>query len=179
MNLSPSARRRRTAVGAAALAATLALATSVFAATRGHQAATHQSATAASVRVTTIGFRAHEIVKPTAAYSAKPTRPRLGDQMIEQEVLYANGRRIGYDLTHFTFAGMAQNGPDMLVHGAIVLEDGTIDLLGETTFKSIRVAVVGGTGAYQQATGELRILRTLKNGDDIDLLRIVRPASTH
>ena len=40
-----------------------------------------------------------------------------------------------------------------------------------------RICVVGGTETYQGVSGQLTVLRTLKNGDDIDLLRLVRPAS--
>jgi hypothetical protein len=97
--------------------------------------------------------------------------------VVEKESLSANGKRIGYDLIHFTAGAVSRHGPDVLVQGVLVLEDGTINFVGETTFRKIRVAVVGGTGAYQQTVGELTVLRTLKNGDDIDKLRLVRLAS--
>ena len=173
MTSKPSPRRRRTAltaIGAAALFAMLALATSVLAATRNNSAPRSDT-------VTTITFSAHEVVEPKPLDIAKPAGPSLGDELVEQEILYAHGKRIGYDLIHLTVAGMSGKGPDLLVNGSLVLKDGTINFLGETTFRTIRVGVVGGTGAYQRATGELTILRTLKNGDDIDLLRIVRPAT--
>lgn len=173
MTSKPSPRRSRTAltaIGAAALFAMLALATSVLAATRN-------SSGPRADTVTTITFRAHEVVEPKPLDIAKPAGPSLGDELVEQEILYAHGKRIGYDLIHLTVAGMSGKGPDLLVNGSLVLKDGTINFLGETTFRTIRVGVVGGTGAYQRATGELTILRTLKNGDDIDLLRIVRPAT--
>ncbi len=126
--------------------------------------------------VTTITFRAHEVIKPKPLDIAKPAGPSLGDELIEKEVLYANGKRIGYDLAHFTFAGVSRKGPDVIVQGVLVLRDGTINFLGETTFQRIRVGVVGGTGAYQQVLGQLTILRTLKNGDDIDVVRLVHLA---
>jgi len=57
-----------------------------------------------------------------------------------------------------------------IVSGAIVLKAGTINIQGETTFRTIRVGVNGGTGAYQHVLGQLTVLRTLPNGDDIDQL---------
>ena len=122
--------------------------------------------------VTTITFRAHEVIKPKPLDIAKPAGPSIGDELIEKEILYANGKRIGYDLIHFTVAGVSAKGPDVILQGVLVLKDGTINFLGETTFQTIRVGVVGGTGAYQQVLGELTVLRTLKNGDDIDTIRL-------
>jgi len=173
MNLRHSLRRRRTAVtaiGAALLVATLAVTTSVVAATRDSHS------TKGAGPVTTLTFRAHEVFKPKLFDIAKPAGPSVGDELIEKEVLYANGKRIGYDLIHFTAAAVSPTAPDMVVQGVLVLADGTINFIGETTFQKIRVGIVGGTDAYQGITGQLTVLRTLKNGDDIDLLRLVHPA---
>ena len=49
-----------------------------------------------------------------------------------------------------------------------MLKEGTINFQGETTFQHIQVGVIGGTRAYQHVLGQLTILRTLPNGDDID-----------
>lgn len=62
---------------------------------------------------------------------------------------------------------------DVLAEGVLVLEDGTINFQGETTFQHIQVGVIGGTRAYQHVLGQLTILRTLPNGDDIDEVRFV------
>ena len=172
--ITPIRRRAKVAaIGSAALVATLALATSVVAA--AHH--THVAKAARATAVTTITFRAHEVVKPKLFDIAKPAGPSVGDELIEKEILYANGKRIGYDLLHFTAAALTRKGPDVVLQGVLVLKDGTINLLGETTFQKIRVGVAGGTGIYQGISGQLTILRTLKNGDDIDLLRLVHPAS--
>src|SRR3954447_14895646 len=138
-NSARPSRTAVTAIGAAALFATLALAASVLAATRNDSASRVE-------RVTTITYRGHEIVKPKPLDIAKPAGPSLGDEFVEEEVMYANGKRIGYSLAHFTFAGLSQKRPDVLVNGAIVLKDGTINFLGETAFRAIRMALVGGTG---------------------------------
>jgi hypothetical protein len=122
-------------------------------------------------------FRAHEVIKPNLIDIAKPAGPSIGDEVIEKEILYANGKRVGYDLIHFTAGAVSKQGPDVLAQGVLVLEDGTINFIGETTFHTIRMAVIGGTGAYQQTVGELTVLRTLKNGDDITRLRLVRLAT--
>lgn len=127
--------------------------------------------------VTTMTFRAHEVIKPNLIDIAKPAGPSIGDEVIEKEILYANGKRVGYDLIHFTAGAVSKQGPDVLAQGVLVLKDGTINFIGETTFQTIRMAVIGGTGAYQQSVGELTVLRTLKNGDDITRLRLVRLAT--
>jgi hypothetical protein len=152
------------AVAAAAALATLAV-------TDGSAKAARTGA------ATTMTFRAHEVIKPRPIDIAKSAGPSIGDEVIEKEILYANGKRIGYDLIHFTAGDFSKSGPDVIAQGVLVLKDGTINFLGETTFEKIRVAVVGGTGAYQQTVGELTVLRTLKNGDDIDSLRLVRLAT--
>jgi len=54
-----------------------------------------------------------------------------------------------------------------------VLKAGTINFQGEATFQTIRVGVIGGTGAYQHVLGQLTILRTLRNGDDIDEVQFI------
>ena len=126
-------------------------------------------------RVTTIRFRAHEVVKPRFVDSAPPKGPSSGDEIIEKEILYSHGRRIGYDLLHATAvtANPATQTVDVIAEGVLVLKAGTINFQGETTFQTIRVGVIGGTGAYQHVLGQLTILRTLRNGDDIDEVRFI------
>ena len=126
-------------------------------------------------RVTTIRFRAHEVVKPRFLDSAPPKGPSSGDEVIEKEILYSHGKRIGYDLLHATAvtANVSTHTMDVIAEGVLVLKDGTINFQGETTFQTIRVGVIGGTGAYQHALGQLTILRTLPNGDDIDEVQFI------
>ena len=121
-------------------------------------------------RVTTIRFRAHEVVKPRFLDSAPPKGPSSGDEVIEKEILYSHGKRIGYDLLHATAvtANPSTQTVEVIAEGVLVLKDGTINFQGETTFQTIRVGVIGGTGAYPHVLGQLTILRTLPNGDDID-----------
>jgi hypothetical protein len=135
----------------------------------------HANASVRGDRVTTIRFRAHEVVKPRFLDSAPPTGPSSGDEVIEKEILYSQGKRIGYDLLHATAvtANRATQTVDVIAEGVLVLKDGTINFQGETTFQTIRVGVIGGTGAYQHVLGQLTILRTLPNGDDIDVVQFI------
>ena len=140
-------------------------------------AASGGSANASAKRngVTTIRFRAHEVLKPRFIDSAPPAGPSTGDEVTEKEILYSDGHRIGYDLLHATAitANRATQTVDVIAEGVLVLKDGTINFQGETTFRRIQVGVIGGTGAYQHVLGELTILRTLPNGDDIDQVRFI------
>jgi hypothetical protein len=133
------------------------------------------NASVRSDRVTTIRFRAHEVVKPRFLDSAPPKGPSSGDEVIEKEILYSHGKRIGYDLLHATAAtaNVSTRTVDVIAEGVLVLRDGTINFQGETTFQTIRVGVIGGTGAYQHVLGQLTILRTLPNGDDIDEVQFI------
>jgi hypothetical protein len=135
----------------------------------------HANASVRSDRVTTIRFRAHEVVKPRFLDSAPPKGPSSGDEVIEKEILYAHGKQIGYDLLHATAAtaDVSTHTLDVIAEGVLVLKDGTINFQGETTFQTIRVGVIGGTGAYQHVLGQLTILRTLPNGDDIDEVQFI------
>ena len=76
MNANTPIRRRAkvAAIGSAALVATLALATSVVAATHH----THVAKAARATAVTTITFRAHEVIKPKLYDIAKPAGPSIG-----------------------------------------------------------------------------------------------------
>ncbi|HEX3330889.1 MAG TPA: hypothetical protein VHS27_13270 [Gaiellales bacterium] len=124
---------------------------------------------------TTIRFRAHEVLKPRFIDSAPPNGPSSGDEVTEKEILYSNGKRIGYDLLHGTAVTVnpATRTIDVLAEGVLVLKGGTINFQGETTFQHIQVGVIGGTGIYQHVLGELTILRTLPNGDDIDQVHYI------
>jgi hypothetical protein len=131
-----------------------------------------------SGRVTAIRFRAHEVVLPRLIDSAPPAGPSRGDEVIEKEILFSNGERIGYDLLHATIetANPKAQTLDVLAEGVLVLKGGTINFQGETTFRGIHMGVIGGTGAYQHVLGQFTILRTLPNGDDIDVVRFVNVA---
>ena len=155
----------------AIVAAVSAVAAAVVLAAPGGSA----NASAKRNGVTTIRFRAHEVLKPRFIDSAPPAGPSTGDEVTEKEILYSHGNRIGYDLLHATAITVnpATRIVDVLAEGVLVLKDGTINFQGETTFQHIQVGVIGGTGAYQRVLGQLTILRTLPNGDDIDQVQFI------
>src|SRR5881392_3001295 len=84
-------------------------------------------------RVTTIQFRAHEVLKPRFIDSAPPNGPSSGDEVTEKEILYSHGERIGYDLFHGTAVTVnpATRTIDVLAEGVLVLKGGTINFQGE------------------------------------------------
>ena len=155
------------------LAATIGVVAAIVGVTR----ATAASKARADDGTTTIRYRTHQVINPRPLDIAPPAGPSTGDEAIEKEILYSlGGKRIGYDVLHFTVvsANVQTQTLDVIVDGAIVLKAGTINVQGETTFRTIRVGVNGGTGAYQHALGQLTVLRTLANGDDIDQLSYMR-----
>jgi hypothetical protein len=125
--------------------------------------------------VKTLVFRAREPFPPQFLDIADPAGPSAGDEGIEKEFLWMHGKRIGYSLLHFTAVTVGRSGPDVIAEGVIILRNGQITLQGETTFRHIRVAVVGGTGMYQGVSGQLTVLRTLPGEVDVDRLRLVFP----
>jgi hypothetical protein len=141
-----------------------------------HVAAKSESG-ATTLRRRTIVFRAREPFPPKFFDIVPPRGPSPGDEGIEKEFLSVNGRRIGYDLLHFNaIAPTRAGGPDVIADGVLVFRDGQVALQGETTFRHIRVAVIGGTGAYQGVGGQLTIRRTLPEEIDVDRLELIWPA---
>jgi hypothetical protein len=155
----------------------LAATTGILAAVVGATRAAAASNADGDGGTTTIRYRTHQVINPRPLDIAPPAGPSTGDEAIEKEILYSlDGKRIGYDVLHFTVvsANVQTQTLDVIVDGAIVLNTGTINIQGETTFRTIRVGVNGGTGAYQRVLGQLSVLRTLPNGDDIDQLSYTR-----
>jgi hypothetical protein len=130
-------------------------------------------AASANDSVHKIRYRTHQVINPDLLDIAKPAGPSTGDELIEKEILYSlDGKRIGYDVLHFIVvtANFKTQTLGVIVVGSIHFKDGTVNIQGETHFQTIRVGATGGTGIYQHAMGELRVLRSLPNGDDIDQL---------
>jgi hypothetical protein len=137
------------------------------------------SPTSSAHPVRTIHLRTHQLFLKILD-TAKPNGPSTGDEAVEKEILFSGGRRIGYDLLHFSVATVdrAHGVLDVVVQGALVVRDGTINLQGETTFHGIRVGVTGGTGAYQHVMGQLTVLRTLPDGGDLDVVQLIDVGGT-
>jgi uncharacterized protein (AIM24 family) len=66
-------------------------------------------------------------------------------------------------------------GGNVLCHGAMVFANGQVEIQGETDFhEPFTVGVVGGTGAYQNAGGQITVERTLSDGtSDVETLRLI------
>jgi hypothetical protein len=64
---------------------------------------------------------------------------------------------------------------DVLCRGDLVFKDGQVEFQGETNFHTpFSVAVIGGTGAYQNVGGQLTLERTLPGTTtDVETLRLV------
>jgi len=60
----------------------------------------------------------------------------------------------------------------------MVFRDGQVELQGETDFREpFTVGVIGGTGAYQNAGGQITVERTLPDGTtDVETLRLILDA---
>jgi len=100
-----------------------------------------------------------------------------GDQLIETTADFQHGTRVDrsvincvYTTVNFTTRKLA-----VLCHRAMIFPDGQVEIQGETNFhEPFTVAVTGGTGAYQNAGGQVTAVRTLPDGTtDVLTLRLV------
>lgn len=98
-----------------------------------------------------------------------------GDQLIETTVDFANGKQVDHSVLNCVDITVSASAFDVLCHGALVFADGQVEFQGETTFQEpFTVAVTGGTGAYQNAGGQLTVERTLADGTtDVETLRLI------
>ena len=98
-----------------------------------------------------------------------------GDQIMEGTSEVQSGKVIGHGFLNCVGITVTARGFHVLCHGAIVFADGQIELQGETNFhEPFTVGVVGGTGAYQHAGGQLTVERTLPDGTtDVETLRLI------
>src|SRR4051794_22259148 len=113
-----------------------------------------------------IRYRTHQVINPNVLDIAKPAGPSTGDELIEKEILYSlDGTRIGYDVLHFTVvtANFKTQTLGVIVVGSIHFKDGAVNIQAETHCQTIPGGATGGTGMYQKAMGELRVLRPLPN----------------
>jgi hypothetical protein len=86
-----------------------------------------------------------------------------------------NGKVIGHGFLNCVGITIRAHRFHVVCHGATVFADGQIEFQGETDFRTpFTVGVVGGTGAYQNAVGQLTVERTLPDGTtDVETLRLV------
>jgi len=98
-----------------------------------------------------------------------------GDQIMESTSEVHNGKVIGHGFLNCVGITVRAQRFHVLCHGAIVFADGQLELQGEVDFQTpFTVGVIGGTGAYQHAGGQLTTERTLSDGTtDVETLRLI------
>jgi hypothetical protein len=100
--------------------------------------------------------------------------PGPGDQLIETTVDFQHGTRVDRSVINCVAITATARRQDVLCHGAMIFTHGQVQLQGETRFHTpFAMAVTGGTGAYQRGGGQLTLLRTLPNGNDVETLWLV------
>jgi hypothetical protein len=160
------------AAAAAVLIATLVTGSSVAMAA---PAGTTQDRGGDSQRHLTIRLHANEIRHNTYLDLGKKG-PSPGDMIIENETLIRHGRHVGRDAVHGTLINPTHT-RHFLVQAAVtwVLPRGQVTAQGAFNFSDIKVAITGGTGRFEGASG-VAIVRGTKNPlNDIDVLRLVLP----
>ena len=98
-----------------------------------------------------------------------------GDQIMETTADFQNGKLVDHSFLNCVGIKVTAQGGDLLCHGAMVFANGQVEIQGETDFREpFTVSVIGGTGAYQNAGGQLTAERTLPDGTtDVLTLRLV------
>jgi hypothetical protein len=100
--------------------------------------------------------------------------PSPGDQLIETTVDFQHGKPVDRSVINCVAITATARSQDVLCHGAMIFKNGQVQFQGETKFHTpFAMAVTGGTGAYQGVGGQLTLLRTLPNGDDVETLRLI------
>jgi hypothetical protein len=101
--------------------------------------------------------------------------PGPGDQIMESTSEVQNGKVIGHGFLNCVGITVREHRFHVLCHGAIVFADGQLEFQGEIDFQTpFTVGVIGGTGAYQHAGGQLTVERTLPDGTtDVETLRLI------
>jgi hypothetical protein len=158
---------RKFAVITAALAL---LAGAIAAMSIGSASAAPKHAAADSVKV--LHLISHDISVQVIDIGKKGPSP--GDQLIETTVDFLHGTRVDRSVINCVAITATARRQDVLCHGAMIFKNGQVQFQGETTFRTpFMMAVTGGTGAYQGVGGQLTLLRTLPNGDDVEALRLI------
>jgi hypothetical protein len=102
--------------------------------------------------------------------------PSPGDQVMESTADFQNGKLVDRSFLNCVRVRVRITArmENVLCHGAMIFTNGQVQLQGETNFHTpFTIAVTGGTGAYQNVGGQLTLLRTLPNGNDVETLRLV------
>jgi hypothetical protein len=101
--------------------------------------------------------------------------PSPGDQIIETTLDFQNGKPVDRSVINCVDITVSKRGFEVLCHGAMIFNNGQVEIQGQTNFHTpFTVAVTGGTGAYQNVGGQVTAVRTLPDGTtDVLTLRLV------
>ena len=101
--------------------------------------------------------------------------PSPGDQVMETTADFQNGKLVDHGYLNCVGIRIAGHTFHVVCHGAMVFANGQVEIQGETDFREpFTVGVVGGTGAYQHAGGQITVERTLPDGStDVETLRLI------
>ena len=101
--------------------------------------------------------------------------PGPGDQIMESTADFLNGKLVDHGYLNCVGIKISGHRFHNLCHGAMVFPDGQIELQGDVDFhEPFTIGVVGGSGAYQNAGGQITVERTLPDGTtDVETLRLV------
>lgn len=85
--------------------------------------------------------------------------PGVGDLLVFQDRVLSRGRQVGVQGGSCTITALLPDGFQTFCAGTVLLADGQISFQGLVSDKpEKRMAVVGGTGRYRDAGGELTVL---------------------
>ena len=127
---------------------------------------------AAEPSVKVLHLISHDTYVKIVDIGKKGTSP--GDELIETTIDFQHGVQVDRSVVNCVLITIIGRAMDVLCHGDLAFKDGQVQFQGETNFHTpFTLAVTGGTGAYQNAGGQLTLLRTLPNGNDVETLRLV------
>ena len=104
--------------------------------------------------------------------------PGPGDQIMESTADFQHGKLVDRGYLNCVGITVSRHANHVVCHGAMVFRDGQVELQGETDFREpFTVGVIGGTGAYQNAGGQITVERTLPDGTtDVETLWLILDA---
>lgn len=117
------------------------------------------SASAAASGAETIHLT--EQTAQTAFIGQDPQNPRQGDRVIYINDLLSNGKKVGHSAGYCEFVAVAPLDPEVLCLTTLVLSDGQLATSSlftakdEAAHKPIAYAIIGGTGKFLNARGEV------------------------
>jgi hypothetical protein len=101
--------------------------------------------------------------------------PGVGDLLVFQDRILRSGRQVGVEGGSCTITAILTDGFQTHCVGTVSLPGGTIAFQGLVTDKpEKRMAVVGGTGRYRTAAGELTVLELGHDEDGTLTVRLAR-----